>query len=182
MSRFVGLVLRCCASEGGQLYVDLLIHPRRPPSTRRLPSLDFLSLSSVEDSKDEAGVHQAHHLPGRNAAAGRASPIILENFGNSAPVPSLVQGPSAVPFSEPDRPTDVLPPKPLPPMDSVPESHDVTMVKHTAPPPSPPRVQPLPAVQRQQSQKPVTVVPPTLAADEDNEDLPSIDMGSDSDT
>ncbi|KAI6105876.1 rRNA processing/ribosome biogenesis-domain-containing protein [Pisolithus sp. B1] len=63
MSRFVGLVLRCCAAEGGQdptscaklqSYVDLLIHPRRPPSTQRLPSLDFLSLSSVEDSKGEA--------------------------------------------------------------------------------------------------------------------------------
>ncbi|KAI6034431.1 rRNA processing/ribosome biogenesis-domain-containing protein [Pisolithus microcarpus] len=192
MSRFVELVLRCCAPEGGQdptscaklqSYVDLLIHPRRPPPTQRLPSLDFLSLSSVEDSKDEAGTRQAHGLPERSAAVRETSPILPEKFGNTAPAPSLVQGPSAAPPSlEPHRVTNILPPKSSPPTDNVPDSHDILMVTCTAPHPSPPRVQPLPAVQRQQTQKPVIAVPPTSAADEDDEDLPSIDMDSDSDT
>lgn len=192
MSRFVELVLRCCAPEGGQdptscaklqSYVDLLIHPRRPPPTQRLPSLDFLSLSSVEDSKDEAGTRQAHGLPERSAAVRETSPILPEKFGNTAPAPSLVQGPSAAPPSlEPHRVTNILPPKSSPPTDNVPDSHDILMVTCTAPHPSPPRVQPLPAVQRQQTQKPLIAVPPTSAADEDDEDLPSIDMDSDSDT
>lgn len=191
MSRFVELVLRCCTPEGGQdrtscaklqSYVDLLIHPRRPPPTQRLPSLDFLSLSSVEDGKDEAGKRQVHDLPQRSAAVRGTSPVVLEKSGSTAPVPSLVQGPSAAPRPlEPDRPTNMLPPKSPPPTDNVPNSHDIPMVTCTAPHPSPPRVQPLPAVQQQQTQKPVIAVPPTLAADEDNEDLPSIDMDSDSD-
>ncbi|KAI6003681.1 rRNA processing/ribosome biogenesis-domain-containing protein [Pisolithus albus] len=192
MSRFVELVLRCCTPEGGQVsynsgeirysYVDLLIHPRRPPPTQRLPSLDFLSLSSVEDGKDEAGKRQVHDLPQRSAAVRGTSPVVLEKSGSTAPVPSLVQGPSAAPRPlEPDRPTNMLPPKSPPLTDNVPNSHDIPMVTCTAPHPSPPRVQPLPAVQQQQTQKPVIAVPPTLAADEDNEDLPSIDMDSDSD-
>lgn len=191
MSRFVGLVLRCCAVEGGldpaslaklQSSVDLLIHPRRPPPSQRLPSLEFLLLSSAEENKDQAAARQAHGLSGHSGTVEGTSPVVLEKIGEPARVLSLVQERSPAPPLKPDRPTDISPPNLSPPTDSVPESHDISMVTHTQSHPSPPRVQPLPAIQRQeQPPKLVITVPVTLIADEDNEEVPSIDMDSDSD-
>lgn len=191
MSRFVGLVLRCCAVEGGldpaslaklQSSVDLLIHPRRPPPSQRLPSLEFLLLSSAEESKDQAAARQAHGLSGHSGTVEGTSPVVLEKIGEPARVLSLVQERSPAPPLKPDRSTDISPPNLSPSTDSVPESHDISMVTHTRSHPSPPRVQPLPAIQRQeQPPKPIITVPVTLIADEDNEEVPSIDMDSDSD-
>jgi hypothetical protein len=68
MNRGTGLVLRSFFSENlatrDQLHshVDLLLHPRRPPFVRTLPFVDSLSLSSAEESAEETKTRQSLDL------------------------------------------------------------------------------------------------------------------------
>ncbi|KAG8218676.1 hypothetical protein J3R82DRAFT_4343 [Butyriboletus roseoflavus] len=68
MSRGTALVLRSFTSENlttrDNLYshIDLLLHPRRPPFVRTLPFVESLSLSSAEESAEETATRHSLDL------------------------------------------------------------------------------------------------------------------------
>ncbi|KIK92288.1 hypothetical protein PAXRUDRAFT_830084 [Paxillus rubicundulus Ve08.2h10] len=196
MSKSTGLVLRSCTSEGihqdlemsNKLYsqIDLLLHPRRPPFVRTLPFVESISLSSAEESAEEAASRRSLGLtPGHGetsassfeqsmaavqvrpqpmaqdqqtpvaASQQQVSPISIELPLNSDPVVNLrLTEPSAVSFVP-------LPQVPLPPAPTTPLNP----------------ISPLPPSQK----TPVTHIPPMVVDEDDNEEIPSIDLDSDSD-
>ncbi|KAF8842739.1 hypothetical protein BDN67DRAFT_965401 [Paxillus ammoniavirescens] len=194
MSKSTGLVLRPLPQDldpSNKLHsqIDLLLHPRRPPFVRTLPFVESISLSSAEESAEEAasrrllGLTPGHEEIGASssersmgaeqvspqptaqnqqtpvsAPQQQVSPISIELPPKSDPVGNLrLTEPSAA--SLVPRPQALLPPAPTNPLNPI----------------SPP----LPSQKAPAAN--ITHVAPMVVDEDDNEEMPAIDLDSDSD-
>ncbi|KZP24698.1 hypothetical protein FIBSPDRAFT_951090 [Athelia psychrophila] len=194
MSKSLGLVIQLGGGvEGGertflsakevQRNLDLLLHPRVPPLLRSLPHVEALSLFRAEESHDEFAVRESLGL-----GAAEAHP--------AAPVqPGALHAPSAI--ATPDLP-EAPPAKTLFTMDAPPDTSSkvsapepkVAQATLLAPTPTlPPHPAQLPTPPPPASKTPLaneaslqTTVVAAMDEDEDEaEEMPAIDMDSDSD-
>ena len=159
-----------------QQQIDILLHPRVPPLLRSLPHVESLSLFRTEESFDEVEVREAlgleytnQHTPGSTTVGVDAT---MQRSQKQTPprVPTpTVSEPQNSNLSVPERSKETqtlgLPPDPLP--SSFAEvAHITTTPISTAPV----LIQP-----------PVKVPVVSVADKEEDEEMPSIDMNSDSD-
>ncbi|KAG9317497.1 rRNA processing/ribosome biogenesis-domain-containing protein [Chiua virens] len=195
MSKGSGLVLRSFLSENLATrdklhsHVDLLLHPRRPPFVRTLPFVESLSLSSAEESTQEAATRHSLELA----------------FGNG----EIDSDTSKLPYQpEPVTQNTLAPDQQAPPnpprgqalLTSVElQSQTTSNVARTGNHPAeevtssvlPMVVAPLPFASNvptglslslsQKDPAPSSRVAPMLVDESDQEELPAIDLGSDSD-
>nr|GAT59990.1 predicted protein [Mycena chlorophos] len=166
LSKSLGLVVGSCSTQGKMSReLELLLHPRLPPLMRSMPGVEALSLFRAEESQEESDLLRSLGLVS-------ADPPKME----AEPVASVV--PHATPTSQQPS-TPQLPPlaaKPAPIASPPPQ---------TALPPRPAA----PQLQQQRAQQPKIAPPaPTpievameVEDDERNEEMPSIDLDSDSD-
>ncbi|KAH0839963.1 rRNA processing/ribosome biogenesis-domain-containing protein [Lanmaoa asiatica] len=194
MSRGTGLVLHSLSSENlakrDKLHsrVDLLLHPRRPPFVRTLPLVESLSLSSAEESAEETATRQSLDLAFGDGDH-RSITSELQNH------PELVSQSSLAP----DQQTSLNPPqeRALPtPIKLHPQATNgangnppIEVATSSVLPAAPP----LPAVpdvpagslplisQKGPVPELVVHVAPMLVDESDHEEVPTIDLGSDSD-
>ena len=157
-----------------QQQIDILLHPRVPPLLRSLPHVESLSLFRAEESIDEVEVREALGLEcaNQNVPGSKATTDVgLEPGATVQPLQK--QTPPRVPtstVSKPSVPEETQQTLRLPP-DLLPSSF--VGVAHTTTTPI--------------SAAPVSVQPPvqapivSVANKEEDEDMPSIDMNSDSD-
>ena len=167
-------------------HVDLLLHPRRPPFVRALPFMESLSLSSAEESAEETATRQSLNLAFGN---GKIHTITSEPQNHPEPV---IQSSSAL-----DQQTPLNPPEGRALPTSI-ELHPQTTsdangsssmevatpsVAPVVPPlqimPEIPAGSPLPISQKEPA--PTVYVTPMLVDESDHEEVPTIDLGSDSD-
>ena len=162
-----------------QQQIDILLHPRVPPLLRSLPHVESLSLFRAEESIDEVEVREAlgleyanQNVPGSKATTdvGLEPGATVQPFQKQTPprVPtSTVSKPQNSKPSAPEETQQTLrPPPDLLPSSFLEEAHTTTTPISTAPV----SVQP-----------PVQVPIVSVADKEEDEDMPSIDMNSDSD-
>ncbi|KAF9226650.1 hypothetical protein BS17DRAFT_775931 [Gyrodon lividus] len=197
MSKSTGLVLRSCTSEGvrqglrtgHQLHsqIDLLLHPRRPPFVRTLPFMESLSLSSAEETTEEAA---ARHLLGLTPGHGEIAAVSSEqSMGAEQVSPQAAAQHQQTPVTASRQQASLIPVE-LPLLHS---KSDPAVNHPTAP--STMSLVPLPLlpptspVNRQSlllppQKAPVTNVihvAPMVVDEDDNGVIPAIDLGSDSD-
>lgn len=161
-----------------QQQIDVLLHPRVPPLLRSLPHVESLSLFRTEESFDEVEVREAlgleyanQHTPGSKATVCVDATMqrSQKQTPPRAPTPTVSEPQNSNPFvperSKETQQTLRLPPDPLP--SSFAEvAHITTTPISTAP----------------VLIKPPVKVPVVSVADkEEDEEIPSIDMNSDSD-
>lgn len=161
--------------------VDLLLHPRRPPFVRTLPFVESLSLSSAEESAEETATRQSLDL-----AFGSGEVRLNNSEPQTHPEP-VIQNSLAL-----DRQTPLNPPQKqalpasieLHPQTTSDTNDNLTM---EAVAPSP--LQAFPDVPTgssfsvpQKEPAPTAYVMPMAVDESDHEEVPSIDLGSDSDS
>ncbi|KAF7355498.1 Pre-rRNA-processing protein rix1 [Mycena sanguinolenta] len=178
MSRSLGLIVGASLGDS-DLHRDLevLLHPRLPPLVRSMPYIESLSLFRAEESQEESEMRRSLGLvpsstPDVMIPEPSASPT-APRITNATP-PRTIQSPSVTPAAE--MPAAVLPP-PLP--RSTPEisTRDDRNIETVAVPvaPLPTRtVNPTPTVEID--------MPAFVEEEEKNEEMPAIDLGSDSDS
>ncbi|KAF8557047.1 hypothetical protein OG21DRAFT_1505880 [Imleria badia] len=192
MSRGTSLVLRSFFSENLATrdklhsHIDLLLHPRRPPFVRTLPFVESLSLSSAEESAEETEIRQTLDLAFGN---GEIHSITSESQTHPEPV---MQGSLALdqqtfldPRQERALPTSIE----LQPQTTSDTNCNLSMEAST--PSVAPVLPPLQAVAdvpvgsplsiSQKEPAPSVYVAPMLVDESDQEEVPTIDLGSDSD-
>jgi len=169
-----------CSRAKLQACVDLLIHPRRPPPARSLP----FELLTADETKDGTTTHRAH---GSSQRKEKTEPHLKlpERFKalESIRAPSQVHESQArLPSPHPSQYRPNAPPSP--PSNSATYGDNFPVKPNTPPRPVPSIVQHSPAPQSQiQAPKLVDSAPAILIADDnDDEELPSIDLDSDSDS
>ena len=157
-------------------HVDLLLHPRRPPFVRTLPFVESLSLSSAEESAEETETRRTLDLAFGNGeiCSITSKPQThhepeIQSFPNSPQVRAL---PTFVELQPPSDTNDnrssevsassVAPV--LPPLQAVPDV---------------PAGSPLSSTQK--GPMPSVYVAPMVVDESDHEEVPAIDLGSDSD-
>ncbi|KAJ7129455.1 rRNA processing/ribosome biogenesis-domain-containing protein [Mycena epipterygia] len=183
MSKSLGLVLgaslrnvhvRPCCFFIFYYGLEILLHPRLPALVRSLPGVESLSLFQAEESQEETDTRQSLGL----IPSGIESPIpdIVMVDPPAAPTPSKTNKSTPVPASL-EMPAPSLPPQALPQKSqqtSQPPRRDTEGWK--APVSSPP---PIKAIYDAPVQ---TSMPITVDEEEKNEEMPAIDLGSDSDS
>ncbi|KAF9247388.1 rRNA processing/ribosome biogenesis-domain-containing protein [Melanogaster broomeanus] len=200
MSKSTGLVLRSYASEvvhqdldKRHSQIDLLLHPRRPPFVRTLPFVEHLSLSPAEESAEEAATRRLLGLtPGHGEidAASSDQPISAEPVSHQpsaqtqrTPVATPQQLVSLTPVElpPPQNKGNIIVKHPTEPstMSFVPTSQaplpptsTTTATMNPRSPPSPSHKAPVANV---------THAAPMVVDEDDNEEMPAIDLDSDSD-
>lgn len=166
-------------------HVDLLLHPRRPPFVRTLPFVESLSLSSVEESAEEMTTRHSLDLAFGN---GEIHSITYEGQNWSNPVGQNSLTP------DPDTTIDPLPERHSPISIEL-QTHTTSDTDGNLPmkaiTPSVlsavPSSQAIPAIPAESTlisaEGPASTiyVAPILVDESDHEEVPSIDLGSDSD-
>ncbi|KAJ7368529.1 rRNA processing/ribosome biogenesis-domain-containing protein [Mycena albidolilacea] len=175
MSKSLGLVVGANLADS-HLHRDLevLLHPRLPPLVRSMPYVESLSVFRAEESQEESEMRQSLGLvPAETedvvmAVANPPAPPTPPRTSKNLPVPPSVAVPAAVQL--PPQPLPQLPPKPSLPDDG----ERIEAAK--APVPSPTPAKAIDAT-------PVQVEMPIFVEEEEkNEEMPAIDLGSDSDS
>lgn len=167
-------------------HVDLLLHPRRPPFVRTLPFVESLSLSSAEESAEETATRQSLELV---FGTGEIRSINSEQT-HLEPVTQN--------FLALDQQTPLNPPQEralrasieLHPQTTSDANDSITMEAVT--PSVTPVVPPLQAIPdactgssslvSQKEPSPTAYAMPMVVDESDQEDMPSIDLDSDSDS
>lgn len=165
-------------------WFDLLVHPRVPPLVRTLPHVESLSLFRLEENQEEAqiretlglGVNHQHTQPSEHIMKVASDSMNAETtIPSASSVPPDISHPSSANLpQDQDRSVQlaVLPGTPAIP---VPDS-----VLNPIPPPPP-----LETVAKTSalvsSDTPSVPVIRTIEIDEDDEEMPAIDLNSDSD-
>ncbi|KAG5648888.1 hypothetical protein DXG03_000237 [Asterophora parasitica] len=176
MSKSLGLVVRATLLEDSDdtfRDLEILLHPRVPPLVRSLPHVESLSLFRAEEPQDEADAREEVGLqcafPDRPTSTYETKDVLMHNDSGSAPKsngsnPVTVNAPPPAPTHIPTVPLQQA---------SVPA---VARVHVELPRPNPPLLASAPVQ---------TVIPPQPAGvpvpEEDDEEMPTIDMDSDSD-
>ncbi|KAF7288291.1 RIX1 domain-containing protein [Mycena chlorophos] len=175
LSKSLGLVVGSCSTQGKMSReIELLLHPRLPPLMRSMPGVEALSLFRAEESQEESDLLRSLGLVSADPPTMESQPAM-----EAEPVASVVPHATLAPPPMSQQPsTPQLPPlaeKPAP----------IAAAPRTALPPRPPAAQ----LQQQRAQQP-KIAPPAPPAtevamqvedDEKNEEMPSIDLDSDSD-
>ncbi|TFY71412.1 hypothetical protein EVG20_g1596 [Dentipellis fragilis] len=140
--------------------LDLLLHPRVPPLVRSLPHVDALSLFRAEESNEEQDVRTGLGIGvvGFLGAAGNEDEV---------PATTLPVSPSIGRAAEPAAPAAPFT------LFAKPTSSSTTIPAFTAPAPVP-----TPHTHVQPVYPAITSMP--MEEDEEDEEMPSIDIGSDS--
>ncbi|TFL00553.1 rRNA processing/ribosome biogenesis-domain-containing protein [Pterulicium gracile] len=191
-SRTLGLIVNSTSSQRPLHHeIELLLHPRLPPLLRSVPRTDFIALTRSEESNEEASLR--HELG-----------LVLLESDQTQPQPEPVNtnpGPStsmAIETRETSYVSESIvqqqkSPAPAPPQ------HQQMEVDN---PPSQTFIQAAPSVQREISESPVQTVHTTVrttssvvttlerkagssslpTVQDDDEEMPSIDVDSDSDS
>lgn len=154
--------------------MEVLLHPRLPPLVRSLPGVESLSLFRAEESQEETDTRQSLGL----VLSGMDSsiPDIVMVDPSAAPAPQKTNKSASVPASL-EMPAPSLPPQALtqkPQQTSQPPPRDPET--RNAPVSSPP---PIKAIYDAPVQ---TSMPIAVEEEERNEEMPAIDLGSDSDS
>ncbi|KAJ7904735.1 hypothetical protein B0H14DRAFT_3421490 [Mycena olivaceomarginata] len=159
--------------------LEVLLHPRLPPLVRSMPYVESLSVFRAEESQEESEMRRSLGLvPAEtetetedvvmavaNPPAPPAPPITSKNL----PVPPSVAVPAVIQL--PPQPPPQLTPKPSLPDDG----GRIAAANAPVPPPTPAKSIDAPPVQTEM---------PIFAEEEEekNEEMPAIDLGSDSDS
>ncbi|TFY78724.1 hypothetical protein EWM64_g5294 [Hericium alpestre] len=201
LSKSLGMVIQELGSDEDhdvQQRLDLLLHPRVPPLVRSLPHIDSISLFRAEEGDEERDIRETLGL-GVTGCAEPAKEVDVQGpsgdvhmLEEPASVPTLNKPafvPSAVPVpiaSSWARPASAAPPATAQadPPTSVP---GVSSTQPHIPPPSRPSPsEPAPsAFPQPPKETPRPLAPKTYSnllpvEDDEDEEMPSIDMGSDS--
>lgn len=195
MSRSLSLVLRSTVTEGNghtmqtklqlQQEVDLLLHPRSPPLVRPLPHVEALSLFRAEESNEELAARTSLAL----ATAYDAN--IMDVVDPIMVTPATEPTPHPVPTHLPMSTPEITAPGPNSILTPVPASQKVTSLITKAPTKTSADI--LPAISSRQPAK--SQLPPSssqmelmveprfipVVVDDEEEEMPDIDMESDSD-
>ncbi|KAI0775967.1 rRNA processing/ribosome biogenesis-domain-containing protein [Trametes elegans] len=178
--------------------IDLLLHPRVPPLVRSLPHIEMLSLFRAEESQEEADARTSIGIAVmEERAPGRSDSDVPESLTpqdqNSTPMQVDVVQPKRSTIAK----TTIAEPAMQPVFPEVAEHHPAVGTIHqplqvlqSSPPPPP---DPLPSrTVALGSQPATTAIPPVTSAapasslaqddDDDDEPMPTIDLGSDSDS
>ncbi|KAI0307217.1 hypothetical protein B0F90DRAFT_1814005 [Multifurca ochricompacta] len=180
MSRSLGLVIHGLlepldepgAPTSTLRELDMLLHPRVPPLVRSLPHVESLSLSRAEESVEEREIRERLHIDVISSLNG--TEVISTENRLSAPIPALAS---------------------LPPLPNPSTLADVDVSKTPAPAPFPSSLYPQAAepldlqptqytsaqLQSRLGAAPEIINPAAEDDDGDDEEMPSIDMASDSD-
>ncbi|KAJ6598852.1 rRNA processing/ribosome biogenesis-domain-containing protein [Mycena vulgaris] len=171
MSRSLGLVLNATLRDVHQAYtgIELLLHPRLPPLVRAMPPIEALSLFRAEESQEESDTARALGIVGAEIDDGSPIPDVL--MTEPPPPPKVVKMPDVVMAPPPKTvtPAASLVPQPLPqqsPRTLPPDTEaSVRIPRETAP---------TKAVHEEYK------TPVFVPEEEKNEEMPAIDLGSDS--
>ncbi|KAJ7068467.1 hypothetical protein C8F01DRAFT_1208022 [Mycena amicta] len=154
MSKSLGLIVGACLAEGKlNREMETLLHPRLPPLMRSVPGVEALSLYRAEESQEETDLLKSLGLVSADSPSIEepAADIVLES-----PPPPTVQRPMPQPVQPPITPPSKNLETVLPPPQS-----------------SLPKIAPAPIA------TPVDV-PMDVEDTEKNEEMPEIDLDSDS--
>ncbi|KAF7332113.1 RIX1 domain-containing protein [Mycena kentingensis (nom. inval.)] len=165
LSKSLGLIVSTCLAAGTlQHEIEYLLHPRLPPLLRTMPGIEALSLFRTEESEEESHLIKSFGLA---SVAPSAPPVVR---AGSEPVTLLPKRQPTAPAAQPLAPA-VEPPAAL-------------IFRPTPPAPKPPLKAPSPALKvgPAPAEAPTLPVPMDVEGDETNEDMPSIDLDSDSDS
>ncbi|KAF8076598.1 rRNA processing/ribosome biogenesis-domain-containing protein [Lyophyllum atratum] len=184
MSKSLGLVVRATLLEDDDetfRHLEILIHPRVPPLVRSLPHVESLSLFRAEESQEEAGIREELGLrgaiPDQSSLIHDTQDVAMEDDSGIQATKMHVTStiPSAPPLlqtqllSTPSMVSDIdTRQPPAPPISAIQRPVEPPHPRVTTPP-SRPEVPPQPVV-----------VPVQEAEDEEDEEMPAIDMASDS--
>ncbi|KIJ70145.1 hypothetical protein HYDPIDRAFT_121614 [Hydnomerulius pinastri MD-312] len=204
MSKSTGLVFWACTSEGRHrgskaytnldYHIDLLLHPRRPPYVRSLPDVESLSLTFAEESVEETAARRLlGSMPGHEPHGEAVTQEYEQTTAEPLSAQPHVQAPPAtVPLPQQPQVSTLFSAVP-PPSESrsdadVARSTKPTPASFTTPPQTlfPPApvvvVEPSPPPRSPKAPRaPVTHVAPMVVDEVENDDMPAIDMDSDSD-
>ncbi|KAG6812998.1 hypothetical protein H0H92_014929 [Tricholoma furcatifolium] len=182
MSKSLSMVVRAAIAgndnEETLRDLEILLHPRVPPLVRSLPHVESLSLFSAEEPQEEADVRRdlgLHVVAPSQPPAAHAEEDVVMKDAITAPVVSVKPIDSATsPLPKP-LPSATAAIQSLPAPQTLP-SPVVIERPHIQPPVAAQKNTPRPAVP--QPVQPVTVPNPL---DEEDEEMPEINMDSDSD-
>ncbi|KAJ7240352.1 rRNA processing/ribosome biogenesis-domain-containing protein [Mycena haematopus] len=167
MSKSLGLVVGASLRDS-HLHRDLevLLHPRLPPLVRSMPYIESLSLFRAEESQEESEMRQSLGL-----VSSATDEIIAEPPAPPA-APRASENPLVPPTVEVSAIALSQPPQPLPET----SARDDRRIETVAEPVS------WPLTTKTTNQTPVEIDIPILVEEEKNEEMPAIDLGSDSDS
>ncbi|KAJ6539553.1 rRNA processing/ribosome biogenesis-domain-containing protein [Mycena capillaripes] len=183
MSKSLGLVMGTSLADSHfHRGLEVLIHPRLPPMVRSLPYVEALSLFRAEESQEEADMRQSLGLvllevESSTHNAESAIPDVVMAEPPPATIHPRTNKSPLVPTA-PEMPAIVLSPQPLP---KIPEQtsqplNGPTVEAESASVPSPFSIKAV-------NEASVQIDMPIFAEeDEKNEEMPAIDLGSDSDS
>ncbi|KAG6821542.1 hypothetical protein H0H93_000051 [Arthromyces matolae] len=187
MSKSLGLVLRTVMLDDNYTVLrdmDILVHPRAPPLVRSLPHVESLSLFRAEESQEEAqtreelGLHGAFPLQPKKSD----SDVVMED------APTQLQATKSTNEVQPATILEPLaPPRPPVPISSIANEPGPAPAPQTTKPvpirSEPSRIQPPEAKKIPQPvpARPQPTVAPTQTEEVEDEEMPSINMESDSD-
>jgi len=186
MSKSLGFIIRVgvgasehtlVSSEDVHRKLDLLLHPRVPPLVRVLPHLESLSLFRAEEGLDEIDVRKGLGL---DVTEPQPKPP------NSTDIVMMPVVPEATNTQPKQAPTATVKPTNIPNqlMQSAPQTQ-ATGPTLTAPLPSPAQLPSSSSTQASTSAVTATAQPASVIApmdeEEEDEEMPTIDMNSDSD-
>lgn len=167
-------------------HVDLLLHPRRPPFVRTLPFVESLSLSSAEESAEETATRHSLDLAFGNGEVRPNTPE-LQNYPKPLSQSSLAL--DQMPLDPPQERTlpTFIEPHPQAANDAngnLPMEVTTSSILPAVPPlqavPDAPAGSSLMICQK--GPAPTICVAPMLVDDSDHEEVPTIDLDTDSDT
>jgi hypothetical protein len=163
---------------------DLLVHPRVPPLVRTLPHVESLSLFRLEESQEEAQIRLSLGLGVNNQHAQPSEPIVNVASDDSMdaetttipPASSVFTGISHPSPADPPQDQDRSVPLAVPPCTPVIPVPDPTL---NLIPPLKPETAAKTSILVTSDLPPVPLIP--IESDEDDEEMPAIDLNSDSD-
>jgi hypothetical protein len=162
---------------------DLLVHPRVPPLVRTLPHVESLSLFRLEESQEEAQIRQSLGLGINDQHVQPSEPSLNVATDDSMDAETTIIPPSSV-FTGISHPSPVDPPQdqdrsvPLAVPPGTPVIPEPGPTLNLIPPPPPETAKTSILVT---SDLPPVPLIPTIESDEDDEEMPAIDLNSDSD-
>ncbi|KAJ7590791.1 rRNA processing/ribosome biogenesis-domain-containing protein [Mycena floridula] len=164
MSKSLGLLLAGLPMTEDNCLVDVLLHPRVPPLVRSMPTVDLMALCRADESNEEVQLRESLKL-----TLDIDAPSTTEDIAMAEPIPAVVATvqaekvvvplPAIVPFTKPPG----FPPAPLV------KGPSTSFITPTL-------------VETFSAPKPAKVESTPILAQEEDEEMPSIDMGSDSDS
>ncbi|KAA1466753.1 hypothetical protein DENSPDRAFT_812014 [Dentipellis sp. KUC8613] len=184
LGKSLGLVIGEMHGAGGHHVLDLLLHPRVPPLVRSLPHVDALSLFRAEEGDEEQDVRAGLGIgvAGFLGAAGDEdevpAPAVVPSIVGRAAEPAAALAAPFTLFAKPAVASTAAPAFTAPTASTAPVPTPAP-APILAPSTSSAKVPPPPSVPLPSSSKPTPSTAPQ-AHDDDDEEMPSIDMGSDS--